>query len=199
MRGRWLKIDKKASQPAIAIGACDPRTISMEITLWLLLAGITMALSGCGGSLHRAYHYEGDRYHETQSGGDRFIGPGGQLANATSVVSVDRSPSINSSKDVSLVENEGGKPDPPSIAPMVETTASKSDVADRDMAGYEIVPETGGCKPFALSITAAAFRTPYEKRHSCWNLLWDIPAGVLLDAFVASLIILKVYGGLLGG
>ncbi|MGH7209001.1 MAG: hypothetical protein ACREIL_06430 [Nitrospiraceae bacterium] len=68
MRGRWLKIENKASEQAITGGACDPRIVSMEVTLWLLLACITMSLSGCGGGPPRAYFYEslsGDRFYET--------------------------------------------------------------------------------------------------------------------------------------
>jgi len=171
---------------AIEGGVCDQRTVSIEITLWLLLACITMSLSGCGGGIHRAYYYEDDRYDETKSGGVLPVGPGGQVVNATSVVSEEGSPSIISSEEGYSVENEGRELDPP--GPEVW----KSDVADWDMTGYEVVTEPGGCKPLVLSITAASFRKPNEPRRSCWNLLWDIPAGVLLDALAAYEVAIKI-------
>ena len=49
MRGRWLNIENKQSAQAIAGGACNPKNVTIGITLGLLLAGITMSLSGCGG------------------------------------------------------------------------------------------------------------------------------------------------------
>jgi len=64
------------------------------------------------------------------------------------------------------------------------------------MASYEIATETGACKPFALSVTLhAAYPTPYDpffKKRSCWHVLWDVPASLLGDAFVASLIAAKI-------
>ena len=63
------------------------------------------------------------------------------------------------------------------------------------MAGYEIVPETGACKPYALSVAAAALWTPYDpffKKRPCWNMLWDVPVSILGDALVASIIILRI-------
>ena len=48
MRGRWRHFENKQSQEAIVGGACNPKIVSIEITLGLLLAGITMSLSGCG-------------------------------------------------------------------------------------------------------------------------------------------------------
>ena len=49
MRGRWLTVENKQSEQAIAGGACNPKKVPIGITLGLLLAGITMSLSGCGG------------------------------------------------------------------------------------------------------------------------------------------------------
>ena len=49
MRGRWLTVENKQSEQAIAGGACNPKRVPIGITLGLLLAGITMSLSGCGG------------------------------------------------------------------------------------------------------------------------------------------------------
>jgi hypothetical protein len=49
-----------------------------------------------------------------------------------------------------------------SILPIVGTTTWKSDVGDWDLAGYEIAPETGACKPYAPSITASVFATTYD-------------------------------------
>ena len=47
MRGRWLNFESKQSQEAIEGSAYNPKIVSIEITLWLLVAGITMSLSGC--------------------------------------------------------------------------------------------------------------------------------------------------------
>lgn len=276
MRGRWRNLENKQSEKAIAGSACNPKKVSIGITLWLLLASITMSLSGCGGGPLRAYYFQDDqhyRYYETKSGDVLLVSPGGQVGNATSFVGGQGYPSIvredkylasgNDPKpeppapeisEVSkakwfpwsirenghLVWNNGPKPEPPapevsevseakwfpwgnfplspptsepaaqlpkpdyeaspSILPMVGTTTWKSDVADWDMAGYEIAPETGACKPYALSITAASFfPTPYEpffKKRSCWNVLWDVPVSVLGDALMGALIILKGYGSL---
>ena len=79
--------------------------------------------------------------------------------------------------------------------PILGTTTWKSDRVDWDMAGYEIAPETGACKPYALSITAASVWTPYApffKNRSCWNVLWDVPASILGDALVASIIAMRI-------
>jgi len=223
MRGRWLTIENKVSEQAIAGGACDPRIASMEFMLWLLLACITMSLSGCGGGPLRTYYYEDDRYDETKSGGVLLVSPGGQVVDATSVVSQNGYPSIGS-EDGSLAGNEGRKPKPPApeLSPpagepaadlpkpdderpsgtLVRTPAWKSDVADWDTSGYEIATGTGGCRPYMLSITVASFAEPNDpslKKRSCWNLLWDIPASFLIDAAMGSLIIMKGYAGLLGG
>jgi hypothetical protein len=145
-----------------------------------------MSLTGCGGGLHRTYYYETDRYDETKSGGVLLVSPGEQMVNATSVVNETEIPPIMSSQDWTLVGKEGWKPEPPSHE------LWKSDPADWDTSGYEVVTEPGGCKPYGLSITMAHLRTPNEPKRSCWNLLWDIPAGLLLDAFVVSLILAKL-------
>src|SRR5690348_235067 len=75
----------------------------------LFLATVAMSLIGCGGGHNRVYDYEDHRYHETKSGGVLPVNPGGEVANATSVISMDQFPSMNSSENVSRVWNEGGK------------------------------------------------------------------------------------------
>ena len=52
MRGRWLTVENKQSEQAIADGACIPKRVPLEITLGLLLAG-------CMGS--RAYYHRRNR------------------------------------------------------------------------------------------------------------------------------------------
>jgi hypothetical protein len=244
MRGRWRNFENNQSQKAIVGSACNPKIVSIEITLWLLLAGITMSLSGCGGGPYRAYYYQDDqhyRYYETKSGDVLLVSPGGQVGNATSFVGGQGYPSIMNEARGSVsgsVSGNGPKPEPPapevskakwfpwgnwplsppasepaaqspkpdnerppSSLPMVGATTWKSDVADWDMASYEIAPETGACKPYALSITAASFSTPYDpffKKRSCWNVLWDVPASLFGDALMGTLIILKGYGSLMG-
>jgi hypothetical protein len=57
MRGRWRNFESKQSQKAIVGDACNTKIVSIEIALWLLLAGTTMSLSGCGGQA-RTYYYQ---------------------------------------------------------------------------------------------------------------------------------------------
>jgi hypothetical protein len=47
MRSRWQNFENKQSQKAIVDSACNLKIVHIEVTLWLLLAGITMSLSGC--------------------------------------------------------------------------------------------------------------------------------------------------------
>jgi hypothetical protein len=47
MRERWLNFENKQPEKAIVGSACNPKIVSIEITVWLLFAGITMSLSGC--------------------------------------------------------------------------------------------------------------------------------------------------------
>ena len=289
MRGCWRNFQNRQTEKAIVGSACNPKKVSIGITLWLLLAGITVSLSGCGGGPLRAYYYQDDqhyRYYETKSGEVLLVSPGGQVGIATSFVGGQGYPSTRSEdrhsasgndpkpeppppeiSEVSkprwfpwgnlplesetsqaqwfpgsirekeqLVWNNGPKPEPPvpqvsnvsnpkwfpwgnwplssptsepaaqSPKPKDEppsfhtlsilgTTTWKSDRVDWDMAGYEIVPETGACKPYALSVTAAALWTPYDpffKKRPCWNMLWDVPVSILGDALVASIIILRI-------
>lgn len=46
MHERWLNIEYKQSEQAMAGGACHPKRVPIGITLGLLLAGITMSLMG---------------------------------------------------------------------------------------------------------------------------------------------------------
>jgi FG-GAP-like repeat len=48
MREPWLNIENKQSEQAITGGGCNPKRAPIGITLGLLLAGITLLLSGCG-------------------------------------------------------------------------------------------------------------------------------------------------------
>ncbi len=47
MRGRWLKFENKHAEQVIVGRACAPTRVFINITLWLLLAGLTMSLTGC--------------------------------------------------------------------------------------------------------------------------------------------------------
>ena len=47
MRGRWRNFENTQSEKAIVGSACNPKIVYIEVTLWLLLVGITMSLSGC--------------------------------------------------------------------------------------------------------------------------------------------------------
>ena len=291
MRRRWPSFENKRSEKAIVSNAWNPKNGSIGTTLWLLLVGITISLSGCGGGPLRAYYFQDDqhyRYYETRSGEVLLVSPGGQVAIATNLVGGQGYPSTRSEdrhsasgndpkqesgpaaakvsnvskpkwfpwgnfpleseasqaqwfpgpirEEGQLVWINGPKPElpapeisnvsdpkwfpwgnwplssptsepaaqsskpedePPSFHTLsiLGTTTWKSDRADWDMAGYEIVPETGACKPYALSVTAAAFWTPYDpffKKRACWNTLWDVPASILGDALAASVIVMRI-------
>ncbi len=47
MRGRWRNFENTQSQKAIVGSACNPKIVYVEVMIGLLLAGITMSLSGC--------------------------------------------------------------------------------------------------------------------------------------------------------
>ena len=49
MRGRWRYFQNRHTEKAIMVSACNSKMVSIEITLWLLLAGITMSFSSCSG------------------------------------------------------------------------------------------------------------------------------------------------------
>ena len=57
MRDLWRNLENKQSQKAIVGSACNSKIVYIEVTLGLLLAGITMSLSGCGGPA-RTYYYQ---------------------------------------------------------------------------------------------------------------------------------------------
>lgn len=253
MHGHWRNVENKQVQKAIPGNAHHSKKVSIAFTLGLLLTGVTLSLSGCSGG-PRAYYQEDDahyRYYETKSHEVLLVSPGGQMVNATSVVTENGYPSLRSNKDGSVVGNEdrklalseheflgvseaqgppwfireegyvvwnhGLKPkppaqakrflwgnwplsppasepvaqlptpahEPPTLLPMVGTTTWKFEVADWDMAGYEIKdvidPETDGCKRIFLSSTSS--------RHSCWNRIWEVPAVVGITVIAVPLVV----------
>jgi hypothetical protein len=46
-----------------------------------------------------------------------------------------------------------------------------------DMSTYAIAPETGTCKPLLPFLTKD---WQEDKRHSCWNRLWEVPTAVVV-------------------
>jgi hypothetical protein len=46
-----------------------------------------------------------------------------------------------------------------------------------DMSAYAIAPETGTCKPLLPFLTKD---WQEDKRHSCWNRLWEVPTAVVV-------------------
>jgi len=113
MRERWRNFENNQSEKAIMGNACNPKIVSIEITLWLLLAGITMSLSGCGGGPLRAYYYQDDqqyRYYETKADEVLLVSPVGKVGNATYRVREKGYPSLNERGE--LVWNSGLKPEP---------------------------------------------------------------------------------------
>jgi hypothetical protein len=119
MRGRstvnslWPNFEDQQTEKAIVGSACNPKIGSIEITLWVLLAGITMSLSGCGSDPLRAYYYQDDqqyRYYEMKSGEVLLVSPNGQVGNATSIVRGGGYPSLN--ERGGLVWHKGREPEP---------------------------------------------------------------------------------------
>lgn len=51
-----------------------------------------------------------------------------------------------------------------------------------DMSAYRIAPETGTCKPM-LPFLIKDWQE--DKRHSCWNRLWEVPTAVVVYPTVA--------------
>lgn len=49
MRGCWRYFQNRHTEKAVVVSACNSKMVSIEITLWLLLAGITMSFSSCSG------------------------------------------------------------------------------------------------------------------------------------------------------
>jgi hypothetical protein len=49
---------------------------------------------------------------------------------------------------------------------------------DWDMSAYAAEPETGRCKPLFGALTMDDREN--ERRRSCWNRLWEVPAAVVV-------------------
>ena len=202
MRGRWRNFENKRSEKVIGGSAYNPKIVSIEMTLCLLLAGITMSLSGCGGGPLRAYYYQDDqhyRYYETKADEVLLVSPDGKVGNASFLMRRKGYPSIN--EEGQLFWNTRDRSDPFPLL-LVGTTAWNSDVADWDMAEHEIAPETGQCRVNALmwvpwfgeSYTDKP-HDPFFKRRSCWHLVWAIPTWTVVDAFFLVAVPAAAMGG----
>jgi hypothetical protein len=55
-----------------------------------------------------------------------------------------------------------------------------------DMSGYAIAPETGTCKPL-LPFFIKDWQE--ERRHSCWNRVWEVPTAAVVYPTVAVLFV----------
>jgi hypothetical protein len=53
---------------------------------------------------------------------------------------------------------------------------------DWNLTAYDVAPETGTCKPLLTLFIDAWLE---EKRHSCWNRTWEVPAAALLFTPIA--------------
>jgi len=58
---------------------------------------------------------------------------------------------------------------------------------DWDMSAYGVKPETGRCKP--LFGAAAMNPRDDERRRSCWNRLWEVPAAVAMAPIAAGVLV----------
>lgn len=193
MRGRstvnslWPNFEDQQTEKAIVGSVCNPKIVSIEITLWLLLAGITLSLSGCGSGPLRAYYYQDDqqyRYYETKSGEVLLVSPDGKVGKAI----------------VQAPEPKVGFP--PFTLLDVGVVKWNSDTADWNMEGNEIAPETGKCRVNALLWIPWFNRNytdrpydPFFKRRSCWHLMWAIPTWILVDSFFLVAVPVGVMSG----
>ena len=64
---------------------------------------------------------------------------------------------------------------------------------DWDMSAYRLARETGRCKPLLRPLTRRFEESDWkaleaDQGHSCWNLLWEVPASIV--AYPAAAVIL---------
>jgi hypothetical protein len=80
---------------------------------------------------------------------------------------------------------------------MVKKVPWDAATQDWDLSGFDLVPETGKCKPLTMNLRSllntpfrdARSKDPYMKRHNCLNLVWEIPAITLAIVYGALLVL----------
>lgn len=55
---------------------------------------------------------------------------------------------------------------------------------DWDLSGFEVERETGRCRPLFPSVDEEA-----QRRHSCWNRLWEVPAALVVYPVAVVLLV----------
>ncbi|MGE3153018.1 MAG: hypothetical protein AB7G48_07705 [Nitrospiraceae bacterium] len=146
-----------------------------------LAARVVMALlsliTGCATDLPpRAFFHEDQngRYYETQSGRILRIEQDGTVLDITCA-----EPEIARGlprEDVVRVLCPTGK--------VTNLGKAKKVAGDWDLRPYDIAPESGTCKPLFSPLSDS---WTSEKRHSCANLFWEIPAAVVVYPTIAVL------------
>jgi hypothetical protein len=58
---------------------------------------------------------------------------------------------------------------------------------DWDMSAYGVVPETGRCKPLFGGVTMDSREN--ERRRSCWNRAWEVPAAIVVVPIAVGVIL----------
>jgi hypothetical protein len=184
---------------------------------WVALLFLTVLLTGCAGA-PRAYFYEGPsgRFYETTSERvERMMnhaqvlweGPvpvllwvttKGEVVDMTAAVGTttfvqtEKVPFRESSEEQARLL--WGLRDISSF--MVKKVPWDAVTQDWDLSGFDLVPETGKCKPLTMNLHSllstplrdARSKDPYMKRHNCLNLVWEIPAITLALVYGAILL-----------
>lgn len=148
----------------------------MNLAARVVMAFLTL-LTGCSTDLPpRAYFYEdqGARYYETKSGKILRIELDGTVLDVTCA-----EPELARGlprEDVVRVLCPTGK--------VTNLGKAKKVGGDWDLRAYDIEPESGTCTPLFAPLSDS---WTSEKRHSCANRFWEVPAAVIVYPTIAVL------------
>jgi len=149
------------------------RTFS-GLSLIVLCLGIFLITSGCAtGDPPRTYILEDGqgRYYETHTGRFLRVAPDGVVYDITCAQAKTQQGGLI------LPEQRGGffnVSDCNEMGWVVRLGQVTRANDDWDLAGYNVAPETGTCKPLFLMGSKLV-----RGRFSCWNRLWEIPLGII--------------------
>lgn len=150
----------------------------MKFTM-LTSVGLACFLSACSTPGAPRPYFDEDtqgRYYTTESG---------------KILRVERDGTV---LDVTCLPREFAKNTPRKDLPVTLCGGEKVQVIGKtrkagdewEMSPYTITPETGTCKPL-LPFVAKDWEE--EKRHSCWNRLWEVPTAVIVYPTIAVVFI----------